>query len=120
MTTNALRRKAIALARRPYTVKLYPDQANDGSVLYVAEVRELPGCLAQGETRREAIRELDSVLIDYIQSILEDGLDVPPPARSLDKNKHAEVLTQRAPYKSVRVRPQMKNIKTIRVASGAH
>ena len=79
MTGPALKRKALGLARRPYDVDLFADRANDGSFVYVARVQELPGCLAQGDTRHEALIELDSVLVECIESILEDGLDVPAP-----------------------------------------
>jgi predicted RNase H-like HicB family nuclease len=80
MTSTELKLRAAKLADRPYAVKLTLERLRDGSVVYVASVRELMGCLAQGATRKEAIAELDEVLTEYIESILEDGLEVPEPA----------------------------------------
>ncbi len=80
MTTIALRRKAAQLAKQPYAVDLEVERLRDDSVVYVASVRELLGCRAQGATRQEAIAELDEVLTEYIESALEHGANVPGPA----------------------------------------
>ncbi|GEM_PF-2860165 len=92
MTASELKLRAAKLADRPYAVDLAVERLNDGSVVYVATVRELLGCIAQGKTRKEAISELDEVLTEYIETVLEDGLEVPEPAitRTL-KNRRAKV-----------------------------
>ena len=44
---------------------------------YVATVPALPGCVSQGRTRRQALRNAKEAIEAYIESLLEDGLPVP-------------------------------------------
>ncbi len=44
---------------------------------YVATVPALPGCVSQGKTRRQALRNIREAIEVYIESLLEDGLPVP-------------------------------------------
>jgi predicted RNase H-like HicB family nuclease len=44
---------------------------------YVATVPALPGCVSQGRTRRQAVRNVKEAIEAYIESLLEDGLPVP-------------------------------------------
>ena len=44
---------------------------------YVATVPALPGCVSQGKTRRQALRNIREAIEAYIESLLEDGLPVP-------------------------------------------
>ena len=44
---------------------------------YVATVPALPGCISQGKTRRETLRNIKEAIEVYIESLLEDGLPVP-------------------------------------------
>ncbi len=44
---------------------------------YVATVPALPGCVSQGQTQRETIRNVKEAIEAYIESLLEDGLPVP-------------------------------------------
>ena len=37
----------------------------------------LKGCVAQGETPEEALRNLKEAMKDYIECLIEDGLPVP-------------------------------------------
>jgi len=54
-------------------VIIYPGE--DG--YYVAECPTLPGCISQGKTREEAIRNIREAIEGYIASLEEDGLSVP-------------------------------------------
>lgn len=58
---------------RKFRVLLYRDE--DGA--YVAEVPELPGCVSQGATRREALRNVREAIIGYLESLRAHG-DRPP------------------------------------------
>lgn len=63
----------------PYTIII--EKWDDGRGPYwVARVAELPHCLIHGDTPEEALREIEEVKMDWIQSNLEDGLPVPEPA----------------------------------------
>ena len=40
---------------------------------------ELPGCMAQGRTIEDALVNLEEARVDYLASLLEDGLEIPTP-----------------------------------------
>ena len=44
---------------------------------FVATVPALPGCVSQGPTRRQALRNAKEAIEAYIEALLEDGLPVP-------------------------------------------
>ena len=44
---------------------------------YVATVPALPGCVSQGRTRRDTLKNIKEAIEVYIESLLEDGLPVP-------------------------------------------
>lgn len=46
---------------------------------YVVEVPELPGCLAHGGTRQDALRNAEDAVRFWIKTAQEDGLEIPPP-----------------------------------------
>ncbi|CAN5856236.1 hypothetical protein BH23GEM3_BH23GEM3_14870 [soil metagenome] len=53
------------------------EQDEDG--VYIAEVPALPGCIAQGETRDECIRNIREAIAAYLESLEAHGDPVPPP-----------------------------------------
>ncbi len=61
-----------------YTIIL--EQWDDGKGPYwVARIAELPHCLIHGSTPEEALREIEDVKRDWINSNLERGLRIPEP-----------------------------------------
>ena len=44
---------------------------------YSAYSPDLPGCVATGETREEAERNMHEAIRMYVQGLMEDGLPVP-------------------------------------------
>ena len=44
---------------------------------WVAECPSLPGCVSQGTTREETIRNIKEAIEGYILALREDGLPVP-------------------------------------------
>lgn len=44
---------------------------------YVTYVSALKGCVSQGETREEALKNIREAMEVYIEALLEDGLPVP-------------------------------------------
>ena len=44
---------------------------------WVAECPSLPGCVSQGMTREEAVRNVKEAIEGYIVSLQEDGIPVP-------------------------------------------
>jgi predicted RNase H-like HicB family nuclease len=73
------RTKAEELARRPYFMMTALDATTEGHPMHFARVPEIEGCFGQGKTREEAIQDLRLAMVDFIESLLEDGLPVPEP-----------------------------------------
>ena len=54
-------------------VIIYPGE--DG--YWVAECPTLPGCISQGKSKEETVRNISEAIRGYITSLQEDGLPVP-------------------------------------------
>lgn len=59
-----------------YPVTLYPD-AEGG---YVAQIKELPGCLTQGETLEETMTNINEARELWIETAYEAGDNIPLPS----------------------------------------
>ncbi|MCD8489204.1 MAG: type II toxin-antitoxin system HicB family antitoxin [Desertifilum sp.] len=59
-----------------YPVTLYPD-AEGG---YVAQIKDLPGCLSQGETLEEAVSNINEARELWIETAYEAGDAIPLPS----------------------------------------
>ena len=46
---------------------------------FIAEVPELPGCMADGKTRQEAIENAERIIEEWIDVAIEDGETIPLP-----------------------------------------
>jgi predicted RNase H-like HicB family nuclease len=46
---------------------------------YLAEIPELPGCMADGLTYEEALKNAEIVINEWIETALEDGMSIPEP-----------------------------------------
>ena len=61
----------------PYRMEIIPDLEEGG---FTVSWPELPGCLSCGETMEEAVRNGLDAKITWLESALEDGLEIPVPA----------------------------------------
>jgi len=52
------------------------EQDEDG--VYVAEVPALPGCISQGATRDEAVKNIMEAITAYLESLAAHGKPIPP------------------------------------------
>ncbi len=52
------------------------EQDEDG--MFVAEVPSLPGCISQGKTRIEALRNIQEAIEVYIESLKAHNESIPP------------------------------------------
>jgi len=50
---------------------------DDGA--FIVDVPELPGCMAHGETRADAIRNAEDAIAFWIKTAREDGQTIPEP-----------------------------------------
>lgn len=48
--------------------------------IFVASIPELPGCMAHGDTKEDALKEIKIAKELWIETALEDGLSIPEPA----------------------------------------
>ncbi len=53
------------------------EQDEDG--IYIAECPGLPGCISQGETRKEALKNIKDAIDGYLKSLKKHDEPVPPP-----------------------------------------
>jgi predicted RNase H-like HicB family nuclease len=44
---------------------------------WIAECPSLPGCISQGKTKEDAIRNIREAIELYVEALEEDGIDVP-------------------------------------------
>ncbi len=57
-----------------YRVLIEQDEAG----FFVAEVPALPGCVSQGDTRREALANIREAIAGYLESLEDHQEPVPP------------------------------------------
>ena len=59
-----------------YEIVIYWSQADNG---FVAEVPELPGCAADGQTYQEALANVETIIAEWIETAHELGRPIPVP-----------------------------------------
>ena len=47
--------------------------------LFVADVPELPGCMAHGSTKTEAVQNAEAAITLWIETARTDGIPIPEP-----------------------------------------
>lgn len=52
------------------------EQDEDG--IFVVEVPSLPGCISQGNTREDALKNIQEAIEGYLESLKEHNEPVPP------------------------------------------
>ena len=63
-----------------YEIILYWSKDDEA---FIAEVPELPGCMADGKTRKEAIENAERIIAEWIEIAREDGEAIPVPRGKL-------------------------------------
>jgi predicted RNase H-like HicB family nuclease len=59
-----------------YEIIIYWSQEDD---TFLAEIPELKGCVAHGESYEEALRNVNKVAMEWIKIAQEEGWDIPEP-----------------------------------------
>lgn len=59
----------------PYPIELIPDE--DG--VWFAQIPLLTGCMTQGESREEALEMLDEAKMLWLETALEENIEIPEP-----------------------------------------
>ena len=57
--------------------RIFIEQDEDG--VFVAECPSLPGCISEGQTRREALDNIIDAIKGYIESLKKHNEAIPPP-----------------------------------------
>ncbi len=52
--------------------------AQDEDGMFVVECPSLPGCVSQGKTRAEAVKNIKDAIAGYVESLQKHGEPVPP------------------------------------------
>ena len=65
-----------------YPVRIEPLAESDGGG-YLATVPDLPGCMSDGETPEEALRNVQEAIGSWIEAAKEWGEAIPQPSRPL-------------------------------------
>ncbi len=50
---------------------------------YIAEVPELPGCLSDGKTYEEALKNIQIIISEWVETTKELGREIPEPKGKL-------------------------------------
>ena len=64
----------------PYTIELRREPEEG----WFVQVKELRGCMSQGETREEALAMIQEAMELWLEVALEDGLPIPEPRTEED------------------------------------
>lgn len=75
---------------RPYVRRLLPDEAGG----YTASILEFPGCIAEGESADEALRNLDAAAASWLAVSLSLGERIAEP---LPHSEHSGKIALRIP-----------------------
>jgi len=59
-----------------YEIILYWSKDDD---TYIAEVPELPGCMADGPTAKEALHNVEEIALEWIETARALGREIPEP-----------------------------------------
>ena len=59
-----------------YEIVMYWDDIDN---IFIAEVPELPGCMAHGSTKIDAIKNTEEAISVWLKTAIEDGIEVPHP-----------------------------------------
>ncbi|PMB45152.1 hypothetical protein CEN39_27480 [Fischerella thermalis CCMEE 5201] len=63
-----------------YKISLYWSEEDQA---FIAEVPELPGCAADGETYQEALQNVEIIMQEWIETAQELGRSIPEPKQRL-------------------------------------
>lgn len=77
----------------PYTIEIVPYK--DGG--YFAKIKELEGCMTEGETLEETLELLEDAKKAWLETALEDGIEIPLPESMREKKEYSGKILLRLP-----------------------
>jgi len=64
------------MSESQYEMIIYWDKTDN---IYVVDVPELPGCMAHGKSKKEALENAEKAVEFWLKTAKEDGIQVPDP-----------------------------------------
>ncbi|MCK6467662.1 MAG: type II toxin-antitoxin system HicB family antitoxin [Candidatus Brocadia sinica] len=64
------------MSESQYEMIIYWDKTDN---IYVVEVPELPGCIAHGKSKKEALENAEKAVEFWLKTAKEDGIQIPVP-----------------------------------------
>ncbi|TCK05261.1 type II toxin-antitoxin system HicB family antitoxin [Phorcysia thermohydrogeniphila] len=77
----------------PYTVEIVPYK--DGG--FFAKIKELEGCMTEADTLEEVLKLLEDAKRAWIETALEEGLDIPLPESMREEKEYSGRILLRLP-----------------------
>ena len=93
----------------PYTILIEPITDESG-VYYVGRVLELEGCISDGETRKEALENLNEVMELWIETKLANSFTVPEPVKDVKANGKFTLRLPRTLHQRLTLEAQKEGI----------
>ncbi len=59
-----------------YEISIYWSEEDE---LYIAEVPELPGCMADGADRAEVLKNIEIIISEWLETAQLEGREIPVP-----------------------------------------
>ena len=116
MATVAVKRKrASQYLIKPYTRELIKNE--DGT--WFARVMELRGCMSEGKTEKEALKNLDDAMKGWIEVAIEDGEAIPEPLGSRSFSGKFLVRVPRTIHRDLAKRAEVEGVSLNQVVMAA-
>ena len=64
------------MSESQYEMIIYWDKTDN---IYVVDVPELPGCMAHGKSKKEALENAEKAVAFWLKTAKEDGIQIPEP-----------------------------------------
>jgi len=64
------------MSESQYEMIIYWDKTDN---IYIVDVPELPGCMAHGKSKKEALENVEKAVEFWLKTAKEDGIQVPDP-----------------------------------------
>ncbi|TLD39900.1 MAG: hypothetical protein JETT_3831 [Candidatus Jettenia ecosi] len=64
------------MSESQYEMIIYWDKTDN---IYIVDVPELPGCIAHGKSKKEALENAEKAVEFWLKTAKEDGIQIPDP-----------------------------------------
>lgn len=91
---------------RPYTRELIKNE--DGT--WFARVMELKGCMTEGNTKEEALKNLDDAMKGWIEVAIEDRESIPEPLESRSFSGKFVIRVPRTMHRDLAKRAEIEGV----------